>query len=107
LFRCLILSPEYAILPASPVREIAMFTRHAEVRRQRRGIRPEVVATLLDYGRRGAELCFMDRSARLRAKSAPGRDACARVADRLGGYVLVADDGDIITAAPRLKRLEF
>ncbi|MGO9391537.1 hypothetical protein [Rhodoblastus sp.] len=88
-----------------------MLTRHAEVRCQQRGIRPEVVATLLEYGRRerrhGAEICFMDRSAHRQAQRALGHDAYARVVDRLDRYLVVADDGQIITAAPRLKRLKF
>ncbi|MDI9846468.1 hypothetical protein QM467_00180 [Rhodoblastus sp. 17X3] len=88
-----------------------MLTRHAEMRCQQRGVRPEVVATLLDYGRsvrrHGADICFMDRSARRRARNALGADAYARVADRLDGYLVVADDGQIITVAPRLKRLKF
>jgi hypothetical protein len=88
-----------------------MLTRHAEIRCQQRGIRPEVVATLLEFGRRerrhGAEVCFMDRTARRRAEQALGHVAYARVADRLGRYLVVADDGQIITAAPRRKRFKF
>lgn len=88
-----------------------MLTRHAEIRCQQRGIRPEVVATLLKFGRRkrrhGADVCFMDRTTRRRAEEALGHAAYVRLADRLGRYLVVADDGQIITAAPRLKRFKF
>jgi hypothetical protein len=88
-----------------------MLTRHAEVRCQQRGIRPEVIATLLEYGRRerrrGAEICFMDRSTRQRAHRELGHDAYTRLVDHLDRYLVVADDGHIITAAHRLKRLKF
>lgn len=88
-----------------------MLARHAEVRCQQRGIRPAVVATLLEYGRRerrrGAEICFMDRSARQRAHRELGHDAYTRLVGRLDRYLVVADDGHIITAAPRLRRVKF
>ena len=78
-----------------------MFTRHAEVRCQQRGIRQEVVQTLLVYGRQGhrhgAEVYFMDREARMRARAGLGKRSYAKVADRLNAYLVVADDGGIIT----------
>lgn len=88
-----------------------MFTRHAEIRCQQRGIPGEVVETLLAYGRRrtrhGAEVYFMDKTARARARAELGRTTYGRIADRLDTYLVVADDGEVITAAKRLGRLKF
>lgn len=87
-----------------------MLTRHAEIRCQQRGIRPEIVATLLTYGRRrrryGADVCFMDRAAHRQARRDLGDATYARLADRLDSYLVVADDGKVITAAPRLGRMK-
>lgn len=83
-------------------------SRHAEMRCQQRGIRAEIVDILLAYGRRrfshGAEVYFMDKRARARARAELGR-AYARIADRLDTYVVVAEDGRLITAAKRLRRM--
>lgn len=88
-----------------------MLTRHAEVRCQQRGIPHQVVDVLMTYGRRrtrhGAEVYFMDRLARDRARADLGSDGYRQVADRLDAYVVVSDDGEVITAAKRLKRLKF
>lgn len=88
-----------------------MQTHHSVVRCQQRGVRPEVIEVLLTYGRRrqrgGAEICFMDRTARRHAEKALGGKLYARVADRLDTYLVVADDGAVVTAAKRLKRLRF
>jgi hypothetical protein len=88
-----------------------MLTRHAEIRCQQRGIRPDVVDTLLAYGRRerrhGADVCFMDRDAHRRAERDLGRETYARLSDRLRTYLVVGDDGQVITAAPRLGRLKI
>lgn len=88
-----------------------MLTRHAEVRRQQRGIPWEVVDVLLAYGEhrrhRGAEVCFMDKRSRSAARRVLGSEAYARMSDRLGAYLVVADDGSVVTAARRLVRLKF
>jgi len=88
-----------------------MFTRHAEIRCQQRGIPGEVVETLLAYGRRrtrhGAEVYFMDKTARARARAELGRTRYGRIADRLDTYLVVADDGAVVTAAKRFGRLKF
>ncbi|MGE0718216.1 MAG: hypothetical protein AB7P02_22405 [Alphaproteobacteria bacterium] len=87
-----------------------MFTQHAAVRCRQRGIRPEVIDVLLTFGRRrhrhGAEVCFMDKPGRDHARRALG-SAYARIVDRLDAYVVLADDGAIVTAAPRRARLKF
>ena len=88
-----------------------MYSRHAEIRCHQRGIRPEIVDTLMTFGRRrrrhGAEVCFMDRDGRRRAEEFLGRRDFARIADRLDTYLVIADDGLIVTAAHRHGRLKF
>ena len=88
-----------------------MYTRHAETRCQQRGIQSEVVNALIAYGRcrtrHGADVYFMDRIARERARADLGRVAYSRISGRLDAYLVVADDGHMITAAKRLKRLKF
>ena len=88
-----------------------MLTRHAAERCQQRGIRTEVVEAILAYGdrhwRHGAEVCFMTRQAREQATAALGARRFARIADRLDCYVVLSDDGSIVTAAQRRQRLRF
>ncbi|MCW5749616.1 MAG: hypothetical protein KIT81_00600 [Alphaproteobacteria bacterium] len=91
--------------------EEGMHTRHSTERCQQRGIQPDVVDIILDYGarkfRHGAEVLFMDHRARRAAKAALGARRFARISDRLNTYLVVSNDGDIITAAPRKRRLKF
>ena len=86
-----------------------MLTQHVQARCKRRGIRSEVVDVLLDYGRRkclhGAEICYLDRAARQRAWSDMGCKAYARIADRLHTYLVLSDDGRVVTVAKRFRRI--
>ena len=88
-----------------------MLTAHAAGRCQQRGIKGEVVEAILAYGerqwRRGAEVCFMTRQARALARAMLGPERFARIADRLGCYVVVSDEGAVITVAQRRQRLKF
>ena len=88
-----------------------MLTNHAEMRCQQRGIRQEVVDTVLSYGRRGhhrgAQVFFMDKIARRRARADMGKTAYVRIVDRLDTYLVVSGDGAVITVAKRLGRLKF
>ena len=88
-----------------------MYSHHADLRCQQRGISSQIVEVLLSYGtrrqRHGAEVCFMDHSARRQAAAGLGRERFARIADRLNRYVVLADDGTIVTAAPRRRRMKF
>ena len=85
-----------------------VMTAHAERRFAQRGFRRETVETLVAFGRRersnGADVYFMDRKARSRAREALGAKRYAKVEDRLDAYVVVADDGAIVTIAKRLRR---
>ena len=88
-----------------------MYTQHGAKRCQQRGITPEVIDAILAYGkgrqRRGAEVYYMDRSARRRAAAELGPRRYAQLADKLNRYVVLSDDGSLITAAPRRRRLKF
>jgi hypothetical protein len=87
-----------------------MYTIHAQTRCQQRAISPEVVDTLLAYGQSkrhaGADIYFLDKRARTRAAAALG-ERYKRMEKRLNSYLVVSDDGQLITAARRRTRLKF
>src|SRR2546422_7481524 len=80
-------------------------THHARARMQQRGIRPEAIAALLDFGcarhlhSKGRELVFFDKKAR--ARLAKANPAAAREAGRLPPtHALPGSDGVVITPRP-------
>ena len=85
-------------------------THHARARMQQRGIRPEAIAALLDFGcarhlhSKGRELVFFDKKARTRlAKANPD---VAREASRLRRtYAIIGSDGIVITVGHRYRRV--
>lgn len=88
-----------------------MLTAHAQTRLQQRSIPDDAVQTLLAYGntrrRGGADVYYLDKRARSRVASALGRERFQRIERALDSYLVVADDGSVITAAHRLQRLKF
>ncbi len=86
-------------------------TRHAEARIRQRGIRSQVMDILLTYGaskiRHGAEIIFMDQASRRKAREALGRIAYAQLERALGTYLVLADDGTVLTCAHRRGKLKF
>lgn len=88
-----------------------MYTQHAEKRCQQRGIKQVVVDTLLSYGRcgrhLGADVYYMDNKTRRDAKRALGKKDWLKIEDKMNTYLVVSDDGKIITAAKRTHRLKF
>ena len=85
------------------------YSGHATVRMNQRGIRDETIEALLSFGERkrsrGADVYFMDRTARRRARDELGAKHFARIEKSLNAYVVVGDDGTLVTAARRLRRL--
>jgi hypothetical protein len=88
-----------------------MLTRHATARCQQLGIQTQIIDVLLKYGRaqyrHGAEVVFMDHKARVQAREELGAKQFAQISDRLDKYVVVSNDGSLITAAPRRRRMKF
>ena len=85
-------------------------TQHARVRMQQRGIGPEAVEDLLDYGRvvhdhRGAEIVFFDHAARRRLAREQGEDAIRRLGKRLATYAVLGANGQVYTVGHRTRRL--
>lgn len=87
-----------------------MYTAHAQCRSQQRSIAPEVVDALLSYGephrRSGADVYFLTRRSRARAAAAMG-NRYQKLEKQLNSYVVVADDGAIVTVGHRFRRLKF
>ena len=88
-----------------------MLTNHAQIRSQQRCIPDDAIETLLAYGntqrRGGADVYYLDKRTRSRVASALGRQRYRRLEKALDSYLVVGDDGSIITAAHRLQRLKF
>ena len=87
-----------------------LLSPHARVRMQQRGIRPEALDALLDFGAErhvrsdGREIVFLDKKARARlARYSPDG---ARAAEQLKGtYAIVDGSGVVITVGHRFRRI--
>lgn len=82
-------------------------TRHGQTRLRQRGITVDQVVTLLAFGNEqrshGASRFFLDRQAR--ARIAVEMPQALRSLPSLDIHVVLADDGRLITAAHRTKRI--
>ncbi len=85
------------------------FTGHASIRSVQRAIPPHAVELILEYGAsarvRGADSYFLDHAGRRRLRADLGKSGLRGVERWLNAYAVVADDGRIITAAWRTRRL--
>ena len=85
-------------------------TVHARSRCQQRGISPVVVDLIVDYGAEvrshGVSKYYLDRKARADLRRAVGPAELRQYERKLNCYVVVADDGVLITAAPRTARIK-
>ena len=86
-------------------------TRHAQERMQQRAIPMLVVDLIRSNGscmrHNGADIFFIDKEARRRLRRELGGDRSVRLLEPwLGHYLVIGDDGGLITAAPRFGRLK-
>lgn len=93
------------LIPLGP--GIPDLSRHGRTRLQQRGIAIEQVLNVLDYGREqrahGASRFYLDR--RSRERLAVEKPACIRSLRTLDIHVVLSDEGHLITAAHRTKRI--
>ena len=86
-------------------------THHAQTRIQQRGIPSSAIDAILAFGcrkrRQGADIYILDRQARSRMANSLGRKEYAKIERSLDSYLVVGNDGAIITAAHRKQRLKF
>jgi hypothetical protein len=87
-----------------------ILTPHARLRMQQRGIRPEAVEALLDFGRArylhkdGREVVFFDK--RAKARLGRQRPDALREAERLvRTHAVMGPDGVVITVGHRYRRV--
>ena len=88
-----------------------MFTQHAQARMQQRAIPLSAADVLMDYGEHrrhaGAEVYFLTKRSRSQVLKTVGKQAFLKLEKALDAYLVVGDDGTVITAAHRLQRLKF
>lgn len=87
------------------------WTRHSEVQRQRRATPTIFESLVLDRGTHvrshGADIVFLDKAAKKRIRHEVGGDRGMRIFERwMNSYLVVADNGQIITAARRTRRVK-
>jgi hypothetical protein len=84
-------------------------TAHGRTRCQQRGVSDVVVDMIVSFGAevraRGASKYYLDRKGRTRLARALGTDVVRRHERKLNCYVVISDDGMLITAAPRRRRV--
>jgi hypothetical protein len=88
-----------------------MYTHHAQSRCQQRAIPNEAVEILMDFGEKGrhagADVYYLSKRARQRAARSLGSDRYRRLEKSLNSYVVIGDDGCLVTVAHRYNRLKF
>lgn len=87
-----------------------MYTKHAQIRMQQRGVPPLIVDWLLDYGKcehigKGAVSHYLDKKARRTLERKVGREIIRRTEDLLD-YYLIEKNGRVTTVAKRYRRLK-
>lgn len=95
---------------STTIRPSLPLTAHARQRRHERGIPPLVLNWLLDHGAEcyqhdGTVIRYFDKRARKLLDSIVGHEATSRMSKFLAAYAVTADDGNIITAGFRYKRV--
>lgn len=95
--------------PASRGMLPAALTRHADTRRQQRGLPRAVIEWLQRFGaeehdKRGAVIRYFDKAARRRLEKELGRAVVRRMDSFLDAY-LVEHDGQVLTIGHRTQRL--
>lgn len=85
-------------------------TKHASVRQQQRGIPPIIIDLLLNYGTiehagKDATTHYFDKASRRRVMAYAGR-LSSQIEEYLDYFAIVGNDGQVITVAPRIKKVK-
>jgi hypothetical protein len=88
----------------------ATLTQHARRRMQQRGIPPQVLDWLIDYGsiaydHHGGRVRYLDHAGRRRLLGEVGSVALRRYHEKLDAYAVESADGAVLTVGHRYRRL--
>ncbi|MCX9154603.1 hypothetical protein OPU71_00525 [Niveibacterium sp. 24ML] len=88
----------------------ASMTHHAMKRMQQRGIPERVLPLLFEYGEeaydhRGTATLYFTKRSRQRLASIVPRDELKRLSNALNAYVVVDQDGAVVTVGHRTQRI--
>lgn len=88
-----------------------MYSEHARVRMQQRGVPPLIVEWLLQYGavvhdHHGARIRYFDKESRKRIRREKGDIVLRRLHELLDCYAVVAEDGTIVTVGHGYARMQ-
>jgi len=85
-------------------------SRHCEIRCKQRGIPRLVIDWLIGYGnvarRKRADVYFLDKNSRKKLMNDVGKIAYNRMNDLLDSYLVLSDDGTVITIGKRYKKIK-
>jgi len=86
-------------------------TTHSQERMQQRGIPPLIIDWLEAYGdeihdHRGAVVLHFSKKARRRLEQCVGTAPLRRLSEWLDSYAVIGNDGALITAGTRWKRIK-
>lgn len=87
-----------------------MYSDHARVRMQQRGVPPLIVEWLLQYGatvhdHRGGRICYFDKDSLKRIRREKGDIAVRRFHELFDSYAVIADDGTVVTVGHAYERI--
>jgi hypothetical protein len=87
-----------------------MLSRHARARMQQRGIAPDTVETVLQYGREqhdrhGGVIVYLDNRSRGRMQKAHGKRS-AKIDTSSGVFVVLTTGGTVLTFGHRFRRVQ-
>ena len=89
-------------------RQIPKLSKHAAIRSQQRGIPIKAIDVLLDFGKlqhsKGGLSFSMDKSSRYKAQAELGEVEYKLIERWLNCYVVVSQDGKMLTVAFRTRR---
>ena len=86
-----------------------MKSLHCDIRCKQRGIPDLVIDWLIGYGkvtrRHGADVYYLDKKTRRQLRREIGTIAYKRMEDLLDTFLVLSDNGTIITTGKRTKRI--
>ena len=90
--------------------KLPIMTTHAQSRLQQRGIAPEILPLLFEFGssmhdHRGAEVLYLTGYGRTRMRKAAGSAKFKQLESSLDTYAVIGSDGQVITVGHRTRRI--